>query len=323
MEIVEPTTEVWDNKKSARRAWASANAQIDRGLGPANAIRTHDDLGQMSLGTAAICVDRNISISVSGPATFSLSILLEGQVTSCLDGGDPLQLTSGSMVIFASDRTMSGTNRLPAGQRLRVVDVRFSRKILEEAGGVPLSRFARELLVDRSIPAVGATFIAFPASKDILRIGEQVFDCGIKEQIARRLYLQGKCLEMLALTIVRLSSVRRPAARFNESDRERLGLARQFLHDRYEERWTIASLARAVGIGERKLKDGFRHMIGNSVHAYLKHIRLSAAAAMLSEGRSVTDVALSVGFENLSHFSKVFREMHGVNPSGYPRNAPP
>ena len=40
---------------------------------------------------------------------------------------------------------------------------------------------------------------------------------------------------------------------------------------------------------------------------------------MPSEGRSVTDVALSVGFENLSHFSKVFRAFHGVNPRDYAR----
>jgi AraC-like DNA-binding protein len=48
-------------------------------------------------------------------------------------------------------------------------------------------------------------------------------------------------------------------------------------------------------------------------------VRLKAAAAMLSEGRSVTDVAFSVGFENLSHFSKVFRAVHGVNPRDFPR----
>ena len=56
-----------------------------------------------------------------------------------------------------------------------------------------------------------------------------------------------------------------------------------------------------------------------SVHANLKDVRLKAAAAMLSERRTVTDVALSVGFENLNHFSKVFRAFHGVNPRDYAR----
>lgn len=76
-------------------------------------------------------------------------------------------------------------------------------------------------------------------------------------------------------------------------------------------------------MSERKLKDGFRATIGSSVHAYLTQVRLDAAAAMLSDGRSVTDVALSVGYGNLSHFSKVFREHHGVNPGSYLRTLAP
>jgi AraC-like DNA-binding protein len=48
-------------------------------------------------------------------------------------------------------------------------------------------------------------------------------------------------------------------------------------------------------------------------------VRPKAAAAMLSQGRTVTDVALCVGFENPSHFSKVFRAFLGVNPRDYAR----
>ena len=42
---------------------------------------------------------------------------------------------------------------------------------------------------------------------------------------------------------------------------------------------------------------------------------------MLDEGRRVTDVAVAVGFDSLSHFSKVFREIKGTPPSAYNRAA--
>ena len=38
---------------------------------------------------------------------------------------------------------------------------------------------------------------------------------------------------------------------------------------------------------------------------------------MLAAGSSVTEAAYAVGFDNLSHFSKVFREAKGVLPSRY------
>ena len=46
---------------------------------------------------------------------------------------------------------------------------------------------------------------------------------------------------------------------------------------------------------------------------------MAHAGHVLSQDRSVIDVALSVGFENLSHFSQVLRAFHGVNPRDYAR----
>ncbi|QQM32879.1 AraC family transcriptional regulator (plasmid) [Martelella lutilitoris] len=65
------------------------------------------------------------------------------------------------------------------------------------------------------------------------------------------------------------------------------------------------------------LKEGFRLTIGKSIHAYLRTTRIEAAADLISAGASVTEAALAVGFENLSHFSKAFRAEKGVLPSRY------
>ena len=93
-----------------------------------------------------------------------------------------------------------------------------------------------------------------------------------------------------------------------------LGAEQQF-----EEPWTIERLARTVGLNERDLKAGFRRLVGRSIHAHLRNVRLEAAASMLRDGRTVTDAALAAGFGNLSHFSKTFRESKGVAPREYAR----
>jgi AraC-like DNA-binding protein len=303
-----------ENGVTAAQTWDCVNAQIQNHLGVANAFCRRDTLDEFSVHTTNFWIDREFSIIVSGPATFCLSIILEGEIASTLDSGEQLLLTPGSAVIFASDRPSGGQNRFKAGQHLRLVDIRFNKQILEMTGGMPYAELARELLGGRDDS--GAAFVAFPADNEILRIAEQVFDCKLTENGARRLFLQGKAFEMLALSLVRLRNDR---ARLTlPNDHERMERARQLLYGRFSERWTIASLAKAAGISEKKLKQGFPTVAGNSIHGYLRSIRLMAAAKMLGEGRTVTDVALSVGYDNLSHFSKIFRAAYGVNPSEYP-----
>lgn len=313
----EDTKPANDDHASSRKAWDAAVAQLEHHLGGDNAKRRCDDLGNLSISSTDSWVDRDFSVSVSGAAHLALAIILDGEFMSTLDGGHPLPIENGSTVLFSSEQTVSGTNIVRAGQRLRLVDIRYSKALLESAGGLPLSHFAREILIDRSIPEQGAMFLSFPATTEILSVATQIIDCNFEDGAARNLYLQGKALESLALVIAFLNRSVGDAHNLSSQDQQKLAQARALLNARYSERWTIASLSRSVGVSERKLKEGFRATIGNSVHAYLTEIRLNAAAAMLREGRSVTDVAYSVGFDNLSHFSKVFRQFHGVNPSSY------
>jgi AraC-like DNA-binding protein len=309
------------HKASARKAWASAVAQVEQQLGNLNAKRSYDDLGNISVGSTDVWLDDGFTVEVSGPATFSLTIVLNGHVVSTLKGGMPLELQSGSAVVFATQSTLSGTNCARGNQRLRLVDIRYSEELLASAGGIPFSRFAREIFVDGSIPDQGAVFISFPAQKELRDIATQVIECSFVEAAARKLFIQAKALEALALAIAILSQPTLKSPQLTTDDQKKLARARQILNDRFDEPWTIATLSRIVGVSERKLKAGFQTTIGNSVHEYLRNVRLSTAANMLSEGRTVTDAALSVGFDNLSHFSKIFRQQYGANPSGNARRS--
>jgi AraC family L-rhamnose operon transcriptional activator RhaR len=92
------------------------------------------------------------------------------------------------------------------------------------------------------------------------------------------------------------------------------------LRDHYTEPVYAREVARAAGISESRLKVLFQEALGLSWVKYLQGFRIHRAAALLSEStHNVTEAALAVGFESLSHFNATFRSFMGVSPKHYAR----
>lgn len=96
--------------------------------------------------------------------------------------------------------------------------------------------------------------------------------------------------------------------------------ALRYLRENYAEQVYAADVAQAAGVSETRLKLVFRRAVGMPWVKYLQIYRAHRAALMLCEGKmNVTEVALNVGFESLSHFNSTFRAIMGETPSTYAR----
>jgi AraC family transcriptional regulator len=90
------------------------------------------------------------------------------------------------------------------------------------------------------------------------------------------------------------------------------------MEQRMDERLAIAELARRSGISPYHFVRVFRSVTGATPHQWLLRARLRAAAQQLAATRArVTDIALDVGFEDLSNFVRSFRAEFGVSPRQY------
>lgn len=255
----------------------------------------------------------NLQVSAKGPPMFCIGVLLEGRASMALDGGAMLELHPGMAVVQTAAQPVSGRFAMRGGQPSRLVDIRFSMEGLQRVGGRPLLALQGRFLQDCSVVQAQMLMGGFPAPAALLRVATDVLTCDFGDEVVRKLYLQAKALEALAIVLQTVG----PAATAEHLSRERsrLLLARRLMDERFGEDWTIAKLAREVGLGEKKLQAGFRAMAGRSVHEHLREVRLLAAAALLADGVSVTDAAITTGFTSLSHFSKAFRAARGVLPS--------
>ena len=82
--------------------------------------------------------------------------------------------------------------------------------------------------------------------------------------------------------------------------------------------FSVETLCNEVGISRAQLHRKMKAMTGLPVSEFIRNIRLEQAVRLLKEQKiNVTQVAYTVGFSNLAHFSTVFRKQFGVSPSEY------
>lgn len=96
--------------------------------------------------------------------------------------------------------------------------------------------------------------------------------------------------------------------------------ALSLLHDDPAAPWTVASLARAVGMSRAGLARRFSDGVGEPPMGYLAGWRLALAADRLRESDdTVSAVARSVGYASPFTFSTAFKRRYGVSPQGWRR----
>lgn len=112
--------------------------------------------------------------------------------------------------------------------------------------------------------------------------------------------------------------------RTHESRRRLYLMARVVIARHYRQPLTLASVARALASSPRQIQRAFEQFGGASFSEQLMDRRLSVAADVLREQRSiaVADVARLVGYRQGSHFARAFRRRYGVSPAEFREREP-
>jgi AraC-like DNA-binding protein len=104
----------------------------------------------------------------------------------------------------------------------------------------------------------------------------------------------------------------------------RLSRAVQHLHTHHAKPLTTRQLAAMVGISHSQFDRRFRKLFGTTLRQYLLRIRVHAACRLLTQTeKSITDVALEVGFYDHAHFTRTFSKLMGIAPLAYRKRHQP
>lgn len=95
-----------------------------------------------------------------------------------------------------------------------------------------------------------------------------------------------------------------------------------YITESYAEPLKMSDLAERVNLNPVYLGKLFKESTGSTFREYLNHIRINNAEMMLADGDfTVTETAERCGFQDISYFSNLFKEMKGYPPSAARRIA--
>lgn len=82
----------------------------------------------------------------------------------------------------------------------------------------------------------------------------------------------------------------------------------------------VAQLARLCGLSRSYFARAFKASTGLPPHRWLMHFRIERAKELLERGEeSISTIALSCGFSDQSHLTRVFHAIVGASPAAWRR----
>jgi AraC-like DNA-binding protein len=92
----------------------------------------------------------------------------------------------------------------------------------------------------------------------------------------------------------------------------------RLIEERYAERLSLDDLAAHFSLNPAYLSRAFKKESGSTIVEYVNKVRIRKSCLLLKKTESsILDIALSVGYNNLSHFNRFFRRSLGMSPREY------
>jgi len=146
-----------------------------------------------------------------------------------------------------------------------------------------------------------------------------------KEQIHNTLhdlYLKGKIYELLSLYFNKKDDGNQACPFLEDEDNvEKIKKAKQIVINNMADPPSLQEIADEITLSVSKLKEGFKHIYGDTVFNFLLDYKLEfARRLLLSKKYNISEISNQIGYSTASHFISAFKKKYGTTPKQYMMN---
>src|SRR5580698_817633 len=111
----------------------------------------------------------------------------------------------------------------------------------------------------------------------------------------------------------------RKRARQTQFHRSQIGRAQRYIRLHLADQLTLARIAREAGSSSYHFARLFEAYVGETTFEFIRRIRLATALHLLQEDQdtTVTEIALSIGYDTSAAFNKTVRKMLDLTPGDF------
>lgn len=227
------------------------------------------------------------------------------EITDC---GKKTILREGDCAFMRRDNRMTLQKRIVGGRAYRSVVLKFTRQFLYEF----YQSMNKSALPEKAKRDKRSLLILPSDRPDIKSLFESIlpyFDAGVQPTDE---LLKLKMTEGLYVLLNTDKSLY--ASLFDFTEPWKIDLL-SYMNENYMYELSIGDLAKYTGRSLATFKRDFKKISDLTPQKWLIKKRLETAHELITLGRAkVTDACYKVGFKNLSHFSKAYKEMYGCSP---------
>ena len=95
----------------------------------------------------------------------------------------------------------------------------------------------------------------------------------------------------------------------------RINHSLEYIHKNYAQEITLERLAEITNLEKNYFIRLFRQAMNMTPYQYLRKYRFNVALTLIKRGHPLTEVALQIGYSDISAFSHAFKQVYGIYPS--------